>query len=94
MDLVQVLKEKEPTIVDVRQGFECLLGKAKGAINIPLGDIPNRIDEFKEMKKPIVVYCQSGGRSAQAMGFLMANGVKEIHNGGGIADVKRAQSKL
>ena len=43
----------------------------------------NRIDEFKAMKKPLVLCCLSGGRSGQAVEFLAANGVEDIYNGGG-----------
>jgi len=91
MKLATIIKEKSPSIVDVRQGFECLFGKAKNAVNIPLGEIPNRLEEFKAMKKPIVVYCRSGNRSGQAMKFLKANGINEVYNGGSIQDVKSLQ---
>ena len=59
------------------------LGSIEGSTNIPLGQVPNRIDEFKAMKKPLVLCCLSGGRSGQAVDFLAANGVEEIYNGGG-----------
>lgn len=91
MELATIIKEQSPSIVDVRQGFECLFGKAKGAINIPLGEVSNRLEEFKAMKKPIVVYCRSGNRSGQAMKFLKANGVNEVYNGGSVGDVKSLQ---
>ena len=91
MELAKIFKEKSPSVVDVRQGFECLFGKAKDAVNIPLGEIPNRIEEFKAMKKPIVVYCRSGNRSGQAMKFLKANGIKEVYNGGSIGEIKNLQ---
>ena len=91
MDLATIIKEKSPSIIDVRQGFECLFGKAKDAVNIPLGEIPNRLGEFKAMKKPIVVYCRSGNRSGQAMKLLKANGINEVYNGGSVGDVKSLQ---
>ncbi|MEJ6735775.1 MAG: rhodanese-like domain-containing protein [Flavobacteriales bacterium] len=74
---------KEATIVDVREVSECEMGMVEGSINIPLGDVPNRIEEFKAMKKPLVLCCKSGGRSGQAVDFLAANGVEDIYNGGG-----------
>ena len=73
----------EATIVDVREISECEMGMIEGSINIPLGDVPNKIEEFKAMKKPLVLCCKSGGRSGQAVQFLEANGVEDIHNGGG-----------
>lgn len=91
MDLATIIKEKSASIVDVRQGFECIFGKAKDAVNIPLGEVPDRLEEFKAMKKPIVVYCRSGNRSGQAMKFLKANGIDEVYNGGSVGNVKSLQ---
>lgn len=73
----------EATIVDVREPFEYQMGKVDGSINIPLGEVPGRIDEFKNMKKPLVLCCASGNRSGQATNFLAQNGVEQVYNGGG-----------
>ena len=73
---------KNATIVDVREVFECEKAMVDGSINIPLGQVPNKIEEFKAMKKPLVLCCKSGGRSGQAVDFLAANGVEDIYNGG------------
>jgi len=73
----------EATIIDVREPSEFSEGCVEGSTNIPLGQIPNKIEEFKAMKKPLVLCCLSGGRSRQAVQFLEANGVKDIYNGGG-----------
>ena len=87
MDLQTILKDSKTTIVDVREPQEYQSGHIEGAVNIPLGTIPMRIEEFKQMSKPLVVYCRSGMRSAQAQGFLKAHGVEQIYNGGSIFDV-------
>lgn len=73
----------EATIVDVREPYEFQAGKVEGSINIPLGQVPERINEFKTMKKPLVLCCASGNRSGQATSFLAQNGVEDVHNGGG-----------
>ncbi|MBI2280976.1 MAG: rhodanese-like domain-containing protein [Bacteroidetes bacterium] len=73
----------EATIVDVREPFEYQMGRVEGSINIPLGQVPERINEFKNMKKPLVLCCASGGRSGQATHFLSQNGVDQVYNGGG-----------
>lgn len=73
----------EATIVDVREPYEFQAGKVEGSINIPLGEVPGRVEEFKNMKKPLVLCCASGGRSGQATSFLAQNGVEDVHNGGG-----------
>ncbi len=74
---------KEATIIDVRESYEFEEGCVEGSINIPLGQVPDKIDEFKAMKKPIVLCCASGNRSGQATQFLASNGVEDIFNGGG-----------
>jgi rhodanese-related sulfurtransferase len=71
------------TIVDVRTPQEFSMGCVKGSINIPLDQVPHQIEEFKNMKKPLVLCCASGNRSGQAVQFLEANAVDEIYNGGG-----------
>jgi phage shock protein E len=78
----------EATIVDVREPSECEQGMIEGSINIPLGEVPNKIEEFKAMKKPLVLCCRSGARSGQAVDFLAANGLEDIYNGGPWGDVK------
>ncbi len=74
---------KEATIVDVREPFEFEMGNVDGSINIPLGLISGKIEELKTRKKPLVLCCASGGRSAQATEFLASNGIDDVHNGGG-----------
>ena len=74
---------KEATVIDVRTPMEFSMGCVQGSINIPLDQVPQKIEEFKNMKKPVVICCASGGRSGQAVQFLEANGVEGIYNGGG-----------
>ncbi len=74
---------KEATIVDVRTSGEFSMGNVEGSVNIPLDQVPHKVEEFKNMKKPLVLCCASGGRSGQATQFLEANGVEDIYNGGG-----------
>lgn len=88
MDLQKIINQERVTIVDVREPFETMMGKAEGAINIPLRTIASRVDEFRQMSKPIVVYCRSGNRSGQAMNYLQTQGIKEVYNGGSFSEVK------
>lgn len=75
------------TVVDVRETGEFAGGHYVGALNIPLGIIPLRLDEFKAMQGPIVVYCRSGNRSGMAMSLLKQAGLSEVYNGGGLHDM-------
>lgn len=74
------------TIIDVRTPMEFAGGHVAGSVNIPLNEIPERMNEIRSMEQPIVLCCASGMRSGQATGFLNANGV-ECTNGGSWVDV-------
>lgn len=73
-------------LVDVREDFEFASGSVKGAINIPLSQLPNQINKFKG-KENIVVFCRSGNRSSQAKSFLESKGINNVYNGGSVNDV-------
>ena len=62
------------TLIDVRSEGEFQSGSLEGAINIPLDELQNHVAELKNKPK-IVVFCQSGGRSAQAAQLLESQGV-------------------
>ena len=75
------------SIVDVRTPGEFEEGHYPGAVNIPLNELPQRLDELMEMKKPIVAYCRSGARSGMAVSLLKQNGLHEVYNAGGLFDL-------
>jgi len=91
-DLRKLMKtEGSVLIYDVRQPEEFSEGHIKGAILMPLGDLPSRCKEIPHKKK-IVVYCHSGHRSAQAVAFLLAHGYPDaVSLSGGYAEWSRAQ---
>ena len=80
---------KNAAIVDVRTPEEYKGEHFPNAINIPLDQVAQRINEFKEMPKPIVAYCRSGNRSGIAVTILKQNGIAEAINGGGLDDLKQ-----
>jgi phage shock protein E len=75
------------TILDVRTPEEFSGDHYPNAINIPLDELPQRINEIKEMKQPIVAYCRSGNRSEMAVSILKQNKLTEVYNGGGLSDL-------
>ncbi|MBC7536656.1 MAG: rhodanese-like domain-containing protein [Ferruginibacter sp.] len=77
------------TIIDVRTPEEFTEGHFPNAINIPLDQVAQRIEEFRKMKKPIIAYCRSGNRSGAAVSILKQNGIAEAINGGGLDDLKQ-----
>lgn len=80
---------KTPTIVDVRTPEEYAVEHFPDAINIPLDQLSQRINEFKEMPQPIIAYCRSGNRSGIAVSILKQNGIVHAVNGGGLEDLKQ-----
>ena len=64
-------------IVDVRNPGEAAAGMIPGAINIPVGQLPTRIDEL-DTTKPTVVYCAGGYRSSVAASLLRQNGFADV----------------
>ncbi|MCB9689445.1 MAG: rhodanese-like domain-containing protein [Alphaproteobacteria bacterium] len=69
------------TIVDVRQPDELLgdLGYIEGAVNIPLGLVPNEAHTL-DRTKPVLVVCRSGGRSAAGANHLAMLGFEDVTN--------------
>ncbi|MES1218583.1 MAG: rhodanese-like domain-containing protein, partial [Bacteroidota bacterium] len=63
-----------------------------GSINIPLNEIPQRIEEVKELAKPLVFCCASGNRSGQVYRYVAQQGV-ECYNAGSWLDVNFYQSQ-
>jgi hypothetical protein len=54
MTLQNILKEKKGTFVDVRSTEEFMGGNVAGSINIPLPEIPQRLEELKTLKQPLI----------------------------------------
>ncbi len=84
-NIAELIKSGKATIIDVRTPAEFMGGHVAGSINIPLQEVPARLDEFKNMQH-IVLCCASGNRSGQATRFLQSNGI-ECENAGSWLDV-------
>lgn len=87
-DLAQRIKDGA-LLVDVRTPGEFASGTVKGAVNIPLDQVPANLNRFKDHKN-IVVFCRSGNRSGQAKSILERNGFTNVTNGGTWQNVNRA----
>jgi rhodanese-related sulfurtransferase len=74
-------------VVDVRSKVEYWLGHLDGATCIPLPDIVTRIAARPDVNPDtrILVYCASGGRSANAATELRAMGYRKVTDAGAIA---------
>ncbi len=81
-------------LIDVRTDGEVSRGVIDGAIHIPLHLLPLRAADIPQ-NKPVVIYCNSGARSAQACAFMAAKGFDNMHNlSGGIMAWARSGKPL
>lgn len=71
-DLEQVRRHRPVTILDVRRADEHDKARIKGAVTIPIHDLPHRIHDVPEGE--LWVHCASGYRASIAASFLAAAG--------------------
>jgi sulfur-carrier protein adenylyltransferase/sulfurtransferase len=81
---VEELKEKRDRVeqvilLDVREPHEWTISELPDSVRIPLGTLPQNFGKIAK-DADVVVYCRSGGRSAQAVQFLLANGYAKAKN--------------
>jgi adenylyltransferase/sulfurtransferase len=81
---VEELKQKldlgeNITLLDVREPHEWPISDLPEAIKIPLGQLQQRYSELAQ-DADLVVYCRTGGRSAQAVQFLQQRGYGKAAN--------------
>jgi hydroxyacylglutathione hydrolase len=72
-------KLKNVTVLDVRSANEWDEGHLPGATHIPLGYLVDRLGDIPS-NKPVVVQCQSGGRSSIAASILERAGFRDVSN--------------
>jgi molybdopterin/thiamine biosynthesis adenylyltransferase/rhodanese-related sulfurtransferase len=80
-----------PVFVDCREREEWDEGHIPGALHVPRGWFESRVEQaVPDRTRPIVVYCQSGIRSAFAARTLEELGYEDVRNlAGGFTDWKR-----
>lgn len=75
-------------VLDVRTPEEYAGGHVPGAINVPHTEIAERLDDVDaDRSRPVVVYCERGGRAGQAEAALLAGGFTDVlHLEGDMSD--------
>jgi rhodanese-related sulfurtransferase len=86
MDItVEELKQRldageEFNFLDVREEYEYEEDNL-GALLIPVGELPDRLEEIEGWKdQEVVVHCRSGARSGRAKAFLESQGFTNVRN--------------
>jgi rhodanese-related sulfurtransferase len=70
-------------LLDVREDDEWARGHAAGARHIPMGEVPNRLEEI-DPQATLYVVCKVGGRSAKVAEYLARNGYAPVNVSGGM----------
>jgi rhodanese-related sulfurtransferase len=84
VDLLEHHRAAGAPLIDVRQPDEYEEAHVPGAKLIPLGDLPDRLDEIPT-DAPVYLICRSGGRSRRAAQFLIQGGIDATNVAGGTA---------
>ncbi|MFB9315309.1 rhodanese-like domain-containing protein [Nocardioides plantarum] len=80
------------TVLDVREGFEWDAGHIEGAVHVPLGELPQRLDEVPAGQTLVV--CKVGGRSGQATAWLAQQGYDVVNLDGGMLEWEAARRPM
>ena len=72
-------RENQPLILDVREPWECAICSLPDARQIPMRQIPGRLQEL-DKDAEIVVLCHHGVRSYQVAYYLQHQGFNKLHN--------------
>lgn len=77
--MVRELVEKNACIIDVREPNEFAMGHIINAINIPLSQFRERMNEIPK-NKPVYLHCRSSQRSYNAICAMQGCGYKNAYN--------------
>ncbi|MDQ0160982.1 rhodanese-like domain-containing protein [Bacillus alveayuensis] len=87
-ELEERLKKGEKLeLIDVREEEEVEEGMIKEAKHIPMGEIPNQLDQFEKDKEYIFI-CRSGRRSENVCLYLQDQGYQVVNMVGGMLEWK------
>ena len=85
----KMFEEKKLDLVDVREIKEYeSSGIVENSHLFPLGNLENKIEEIKNIKNPIGLYCKSGARAVIASSILKKYGFENIFISGGFDFIK------
>jgi glyoxylase-like metal-dependent hydrolase (beta-lactamase superfamily II) len=71
-DLAQVRHHREVAVLDVRRSDEFAASRIEGAVNIPVHELPGRLEDVPAGE--VWVHCAGGYRASVAASFLAAGG--------------------
>ncbi|MDB5813265.1 MAG: sulfurtransferase [Rhodocyclales bacterium] len=69
----------KPLLLDVREPWEFAHCAIAGAVSMPMGGVPSRVEEL-DAEREIVCICHHGMRSQQVAMFLASRGFERVFN--------------
>ena len=66
-------------VVDVRKPPEYAIAHIPGAVNIPLAELPQRLNEVRS-DSGVLVYCLNGSRTRKAEHILYENNINDVYH--------------
>ncbi|MBS4175949.1 rhodanese-like domain-containing protein [Lederbergia citrea] len=81
----QLREGKNLHLIDVREDDEVAEGMIPKAVHIPMGEIPDQLDQLNRDNEYILV-CRSGGRSGRVCEYLMEQGLNVKNMVGGMLE--------
>ena len=84
-EFISYIGKEDAQIIDVRGESEYKSGHIKGADNFFVGTLENNLHKI-DTDKQIVIYCQSGDRSALAQSLLAKHSIKVKNYSGGMKE--------
>ena len=89
---VQLINREKAVVIDVCEVNEFAAGHVGGAKNIPLSQLEQKLPTtVKNKALPVILVCQSGGRSGRALGIAKRLGYAQAQSlGGGLSAWKKA----
>lgn len=82
ISVTELAAASDAYVVDVREAHEFASGHVPGAVSIPMSVLPVRVPDLPR-DRTIHVICQSGGRSAQVVQWLVPQGFDAVNVAGG-----------
>lgn len=74
-----MIAQEKPRLIDVREPHEYSAGHLRGATNIPLSTLPQRLGEISSDEFTVFI-CRVGGRSRSACELAQGRGIERVAN--------------
>ena len=81
--VIDLLKIKKPTIIDIRDNYAYNFGHMKKAINIPYYNLLNNYSHYLNKNEKYYLYCENGRQSLEISNRLNLFGYNTANINGG-----------